>query len=147
MSEWRGTGTHVMRTYAEGLYASAREATGWDLWAAPRPRDAVEIVATGPECLPFSRDLCDAAAVAWVLIALAKRAGQWAEGIDAELARRYRAAWEAREALAPAYRASLAKRTPPVDISVDEFTPEERAWFDADAAVRGALDDLRRGYP
>ena len=77
----------------------------------------------------------------------AKRAGQWAEGIDAELARRYRAAWEAREALAPAYRASLAKRTPPIDISVDEFTPEERAWFDADAAVRGALDDLRRGYP
>ncbi len=65
--------------------------------------------------------------------------------IDAELARRYRAAWEAREALAPAYRASLAKRTPPVDISGDELTPEERAWFDADAAVHGALDDLRRG--
>jgi len=92
VSEWRGTGTHVMRTYAEGLYASAREATGWDLWAAPRPRDAVEIVATGPECLPFSRELCDAAAVAWVLIALAKRAAAWARDVDARLARCYRAA-------------------------------------------------------
>ena len=133
MSEWRGTGTHVMRTYAEGLYASAREATGWDLWAAPRPRDAVEIVATGPECLPFSRELCDAAAVAWVLIALAKRAAAWAESIDARLAREYRAAnaryTEACRALAESYGAEA--ETVAFNTALAE---SEVAW---EALVRG----------
>lgn len=137
MSEWRGTGTHVMRTYAEGLYASAREATGWDLWAAPRPRDAVEIVATGPECLPFSRDLCDAAAVAWVLIALAKRAAAWATEVDAGLARSYRAAVAehrvARRAWARALEADRAALEP-------EYQRTARAGF-------VALDALERGCP
>lgn len=35
---------------------------------------------------------CDEAAVAWVLIALAKRAARWVDEVDAKLAREYRAA-------------------------------------------------------
>jgi hypothetical protein len=41
-----------------------------------------------------AQEACDAAAVAWVLVALAKRAAAWAEGIDARLARDLRAAVE-----------------------------------------------------
>ena len=115
-----------MRTYAEGLYASAREATGWDLWAAPRPRDAVEIVATGPECLPFSRDLCDAAAVAWVLIALARKAAAWARDVDAELARCYRAANARYDVARTAYVESFG--------GSDELCAFNAAGREADAA-------------
>lgn len=35
---------------------------------------------------------CDEAAVAWVLIALVKRAARWVDEVDAKLAREYRAA-------------------------------------------------------
>lgn len=42
---------------------------------------------------------CDEAAVAWVLIALAKRAARWVDEVDAKLAREYRAARLAYEAV------------------------------------------------
>lgn len=46
------------------------------------------------ETRDLARESCDSVAVAWVLIALAKRAAAWAEGIDARLARDLRAAVE-----------------------------------------------------
>ena len=140
----------MRRVYCDDtLDGYAHESSEWalSLRVTPATQGEWKRVAHGAAAaeLPYAQADCDAAAVAWVLIALARKAAAWARDVDAELARRYRAAWEAREALAPAYRASLAVRTPPVDISADELTPEERSWFDADAAVRDVLDDLRRG--
>jgi len=84
VSTWTESGWHDSRAYAHGLYGSAAAAGGWELLLGR------ERVAYGRECLPFSREVCDEAAVAWVLIALAKRAAAWADAVDAALARRYR---------------------------------------------------------
>lgn len=100
MSEWerddgqRG-GEGTIRGYENGVLIGSTGRPrgvsdfGWEL----HDERAVEALP------PFGRALteadaqaaCDAAAVAWVLIALAKRAAAWAESIDARLAREYRA--------------------------------------------------------
>lgn len=65
-----------------------------------------------------AQEACDAAAVAWVLILLAKRAALWADKVDAQLAREYRnadfdlqqiACSRSREAELPAARERLEK--------------------------------------
>ena len=87
------------RNYTDGLFASCshhdtcdrRSPFSWALHGAELPHGPLSGM-NPSEC--EAQEACDAAAVAWVLIALAKRAAQWAESIDAQLAREYRAAVE-----------------------------------------------------
>lgn len=96
MSEWRATvdPCKSAREYVPGLlvgHAVPKHGAQW-VWfffdehalrGEPDGEAATEAEAQAA---------CDDAAVAWVLVALARRLGQWATEIDAELARDYRAA-------------------------------------------------------
>ena len=129
MSEWsEHRGVHA-RYYGDGVSAMAWDEGGWRL-------EYCDTIAEGPECLPFSRDLCDEAAVAYALLLLAKRLAAWAESIDARLAREYRAAVAehrvARVAWARALEADRAALEP-------EYQRTARAGF-------AALDALERGW-
>lgn len=126
MNDWYPNGPHDNRSYGAGVHGVAGVAGGWEL------RDGAACVARGRECLPFSRTVCDEAAVAYALIALAKRGAAWAEGIDAELARRYRAAHLAMDA----WEFDDARRTTATEQEVD-------ALFAAVTATHAALV---RGY-
>lgn len=87
-----------------------------------------------------AQDACDAAAVAWVLILLAKRAAAWADGIDAQLAREYRAA-----CLAVRDREAAAVR-----VSNDDDDALHAAYHAHKLALRSfsaAAEAVVRGYP
>jgi len=143
MSEWerddgqRG-GEGTIRGYENGVLIGSTGRPrgvsdfGWEL----HDERAVEALP------PFGRALteadaqeaCDAAAVAWVLVALAKRAAAWARDVDAELAREYRAA---------AAAATLADDT-------DDDAQSTRSLAEALAErrrEREAMHALLRGWP
>lgn len=86
------------------------------------------------ETRDLARESCDSVVVAWVLVALAKRAAAWAEGIDARLAREYREA---------AAAATLADDT-------DDDAQSTRSLAEALAErrrEREAMHALLRGWP
>ncbi len=138
MSEWRATvdPCKSAREYVPGLlvgHAVPKHGAQW-VWyffdehalrgepdgEAPTEADA--------------HDACDAAAVAWVLIALAKRAAAWARDVDAELARCYRAANARYDVARTAYVESFG--------GSDELCAYNAAGREADEAH----DALMRGW-
>lgn len=144
MSEWERNdryGPTTRRAYAKGLrgFTASHEACSTDgpyrwgfhveesLWSPGASYDA----ATEAE----AQADCDAAAVAWVLIALAKRAAAWARDVDAELARCYRAA-------AAHYRALSGADADAMAACAGEIILAE-ARIDMDDAHAA----LMRGYP
>lgn len=133
MSEWRAMVDPCAsaRAYVPGLLVghAAPDRVGWQWYCID------ETVLTGEPSGAAATEAeaqaaCDAAAVAWVLIALAKRAAAWAEGIDARLAREYRAASAARDAVFARY--------PVGGVEV---------LYDAEGAVSAAANALVRGWP
>lgn len=105
MSEWEHNTRDMQdwypgyseRRYADGLAATCSHHDtcdlgspfSWALHGAELPHGPLMGLCPAEA---DAQEACDAAAVAWVLVALAKRAAAWAEGIDARLAREYRAA-------------------------------------------------------
>lgn len=105
MSEWEHNTRDMQdwypgyseRRYADGLAATCSHHDtcdlgspfSWALHGAELPHGPLMGLCPAEA---DAQEACDAAAVAWVLIALAKRAAAWVQEIDARLAREYRAA-------------------------------------------------------
>ena len=138
MSEWKDQGDgYVRRVYCDDMLdGHAHKSSEWalSLRVTPATQGEWKRVAHGAAAaeLPYAQADCDAAAVAWVLIALAKRAAAWAEGIDARLAREYR------EACARTDAASEADEAAQTEAS---GAARKEAWI----AQGRALDALVRG--
>lgn len=129
MGEWRvGTGCDF-RLYDPGVLAVAYHEFGWSVCHGD------SYVALGAECLPFSRDLCDEAAVAYALLLLAKRLAAYGERIDAALAREYRQARTAYLACCTAGDPDGCPRCADLDETIE-----------ARAEHRDALSALMRGH-
>lgn len=76
MSKWsEHRGVHA-RYYGDGVSALAWDEGGWRF-------EYCDTIAEGHAFLPFSRELCDEAAVAYALITLAKRLAAYGERVDA----------------------------------------------------------------
>lgn len=91
MSEWQPTEKGASREWLEEpweLAAYAHDNGSAIVWCEQRLVLDVGVATD----LDGAKEACDAAAVAWVLISLAKRAAAWADTIDAQFVREYRAA-------------------------------------------------------
>lgn len=96
-SEWTKQSGWYRRAYAPDLVGEVQVMGGPWFWTLGTHLDdehrgvaSSDGHSTGE--LAEVQSQCDSAALAYIFVALAKRAAAWADGIDAALARRYRAA-------------------------------------------------------